>query len=100
MERGLFLIARNGASVKRRPGPDPRGIPDRGRIVKLFIGQGYGFIRLSNDRDVYFHRTDLERGVSINDCAVGDDVSFERIDDDISGPRARCIQRQHGNPIV
>jgi cold shock CspA family protein len=67
---------------------EPRGVPDTGRIVKLFTGQGYGIIRLGDGREIYFHRADMQEGTSINDVAVGDVVSFERLDDRISGARA------------
>jgi cold shock CspA family protein len=69
-------------------------VPDKGRIVKLYIGQGYGFIRPRDEREIYFHRGDLEDGTSINDCHVGDLVSFERVEDLVSGPRARCVRRR------
>lgn len=69
-------------------------MPDRGRIVKLYVGQGYGFIRPGDEREVYFHRGDLEDGTSINDCEVGDLVSFERVEDLISGPRAQYVRRR------
>lgn len=73
------------------------GVPDNGRIVKLYVGQGYGFIRPADERDIYFHRGDLQDGTSINDCNVGDRVSFERVEDLISGPRARRVQRINGS---
>ena len=75
-----------------RPG-ERRGVPDRGRIIRLYVGQGYGFIRLADDRDIYFHRADMEAGTSINDCHIGDIVKFERVDDVISGARAQCVKR-------
>ena len=71
-----------------------RGVPDTGRIVKLFVGQGHGFIRLANDREIFFHRADLQEGTSINDLDVGDAVTFERLDDPVSGARALSVKRQ------
>jgi hypothetical protein len=70
-----------------------RGIPEMGRIVKLFVGQGHGFIRMANDREVYFHRADVQEGTSINDFAIGDVVAFERLDDAVSGARALRVRR-------
>lgn len=58
------------------------------------IGQGYGFIRLTNDREVFFHRNDLREGTSFNDLVVGDPVTFELVDDPISGARARDVHRR------
>lgn len=52
------------------------------------IGQGHGFIRLANHRDVFFHRSDLSEGTSFNELAVGDPVTFDLVEDPISGARA------------
>lgn len=82
---------------KLLPPADRRGVPDTGRIVKLLVGQGHGFIRLANDREVYFHRADLQEGTSINDFDVGDVVSFELFDDPVSGARALRVRRHRRN---
>ena len=71
---------------------DARGTPSAGRIVMLFIGQSYGFIRLANRRDVFFHRSDLSNGVAFNKFAVGDDVTFELLEDKVSGARAVHVE--------
>ena len=82
----------------RKPGaarPDEyRGTPRSGRIVSLFVGQGHGFIRLTNDREVFFHRRDVRQGTSFNDFAVGDAVTFELLEDEVSGPRALRVERR------
>lgn len=75
-----------------RRAAEERGVADTGRIVKLFVGQGYGFIRRANDEDVYFHRGDVHDGTSINDLHIGDLVTFERLDDRISGSRALRVR--------
>lgn len=69
------------------------GVPAAGRIVKLMVGRGHGFIRLTDDREVYFHRADLEEGTSINDLRVGDTVAFEHLEDTVSGSRALRVRR-------
>jgi cold shock CspA family protein len=71
-----------------------RGTPSSGRIITLFIGQGHGFIRLANGREVFFHRSDVREGMSFNDFAVGDAVKFELLEDDVSGPRALRVERR------
>jgi cold shock CspA family protein len=71
----------------------PHGVPASGRIVKIMVGQGHGFIRLTDDREVYFHRADLEAGTSINELAIGDTLVFDRVDDAVSGPRAVHVRR-------
>ena len=72
---------------------EPRGTRAAGRVAKLFIGQGYGFIRLADDREIYFHRADLREGTSFNKLTVGDAVVFELFEDRISGARAVQLQR-------
>jgi len=74
--------------------PERKGVPDSGRIVKLFVGQGHGIIRLRSGSDIYFHRSDLREGTSFNDFAVGDVVTFERLDDRVSGARALHVTRR------
>lgn len=71
-----------------------RGVPDSGRIVRLFVGQGHGVIRTARGREIYFHRADIKEGTSINDFAIGDAVSFERLEDAISGARALDVARR------
>ena len=71
-----------------------RGTPVTGRISKIMTGQGHGFVRLSNDRDVYFHRADLKDGTAFNTLAVGDVVMFELFEDRVSGARAVQMTRR------
>ena len=84
--------AKGGGKLSRPP--DRRGVPETGRIVKLLVGQGYGFIRLATAREIYFHRADVQEGISINDLAVGDRVAFELLDDPVSGARALGVKRR------
>jgi cold shock CspA family protein len=79
-------------AVTWMPGTPPRrqGKPCAGRVAKLFVGNGHGFIRLADNREVYFHRADIAEGSSINDFAVGDAVTFELFEDAVSG--ARCLR--------
>jgi cold shock CspA family protein len=74
--------------------PERRGRPANGRIVTLATGMGHGFIQ-ADDRAVFFHRADLV-GIKFNDLAVGDAVSFEVIEDSVSGPRAIHVRRTAG----
>ena len=73
---------------------DARGKPGTGRIVNILTGQGHGFIRVSDAREVYFHRADLEEGTAFNDLRVGDAVKFELLEDAVSGARALRVARQ------
>ncbi len=72
--------------------PDPRGRPTSGRIVKIVRGQGHGFIRAADGREVFLHRGDVPKG-TINDLAAGDAVTFEMIEDRLSGPRAARVRK-------
>ena len=78
--------------------PAARGVPDTGYIVKLFVGQGHGLIRLANGREIFFHRADIEEGTSINDLNLGDQVAFERLDDVVSGARALHVAKRSVRP--
>ena len=81
------------SSKLSRPTDRPGGLVT-GRIVNLLTGQSYGFIRLPNAREVYFHRADLQEGTAFNDLQVGDTVKFELFDDAVSGARALRVERQ------
>ena len=69
------------------------GTPATGTIVRLLVGQGHGYIRLADRRVIYFHRGDLVEGTPFNECAVGDTLSFEILEDRFSGPRALSVRR-------
>ena len=71
----------------------PRGKPSIGRVAKLLVGQGYGFIRLRDTREIFFHRGDVQEGTTFNDLHIGDHVTFELLEDSVSGARAlRVVQ--------
>jgi cold shock CspA family protein len=79
-------------AVPARP-DDVRGKPVTGRIVNILTGQGHGFVRLSDGREVYFHRADLAEGTAFNDLRIGDPVKFELLEDAVSGARALRVER-------
>ena len=74
--------------------PESRGRPAKGRIATLTTGMGHGVIQ-AGGRAVFFHRADLI-GIKFNDLVVGDAVSFEVIEDSVSGPRAIQVRRPAG----
>ena len=74
--------------------PERRGRPAKGRIATLATGMGHGLIQ-AGGRAVFFHRADLI-GIKFNDLVVGDAVSFEVIEDSVSGPRAIQVRRPAG----
>ena len=70
------------------------GARTSGKIARVAVGQSYGFIRLSDRREVFFHRADLHESTPFNSLRIGERVTFELIVDDISGPRAVGVRRQ------
>jgi cold shock CspA family protein len=87
------------ASIAQRVGrparpADLHGKEVSGRIARIQFGQGQGFIRMPDARDVYFHRADLRDRRTFNDLRVGDRVTFELLDDPVSGARAIHVRRQ------
>jgi hypothetical protein len=91
----FYGTGRKGApNVPGKPSRNyPQGQPATGRIAKLLVGQGHGFIRLQ-DREVFFHRGDLRDGTAFNDLRIGDCVSFELLEDSVSGARALRVMRR------
>lgn len=81
----------NGGHAGARP--QRTATPATGTIAKLMVGQGHGYIRLADRRDVYFHRGDLAEGTPFNEFTVGDTLSFELLEDRFSGPRALSVRR-------
>jgi cold shock CspA family protein len=51
-----------------------------------------GVIRTADGQDVFFHGRDLE-GARYNEMELGGAVSFELIDDRVSGARAAKVRR-------
>jgi cold shock CspA family protein len=65
-----------------------RGTPATGRIARILVGQGHGFIRLRNGREVYFHRADLQKGTEFHEFRLREEVTFDLVEDAVSGARA------------
>ncbi len=89
---GASLVVRFGRA-KGPPRP-PAGARTSGTIARIAVGQGYGFVRLRDRREVFFHRADLDESTPFNSLQIGDAVTFELIVDDISGPRAVSVTRR------
>jgi cold shock CspA family protein len=91
----FYGVARR-AAPRRKPAvsgpPERRGVSASGMIVRLLVGHGHGFIRLTDDREVFFHRSDVRDGTSFNDFVVGDAVTFELLEDPVSGARALRVR--------
>jgi cold shock CspA family protein len=61
----------------------------KGRIKALTRGQGSGIISAARG-DVFFHKADFLG--KFWDLQVGERVTFELLDDSISGPRAQNVR--------
>ena len=72
----------------------PRGEAATGKIARMLVGQGHGFIRLRGNREIYFNRRDVQEGVAFNDLEVGQTVTFELLEDKVSGARALSVVPQ------
>jgi cold shock CspA family protein len=82
--------------IGRAKGPPTAATGARatGKIIRLLMGQTCGFIRLSDRREVFFHRSDVEEDTPFNSLEIGERVAFELIVDAISGPRAVRVTRR------
>lgn len=72
--------------------PELSGHPMTGRIVRILHGQGHGYVRTTDRREVFFHRGDT--GGTFNDLQPGDLVTFEVLEDRVSGARALRVRKQ------
>jgi CspA family cold shock protein len=70
--------------VVKEPGPRPRG-----RIVRLFVERGYGFIETDGRREVYFHAHAVH-GIPFEKLAVGMVVDMD-IEAGKDGPQAARV---------
>lgn len=62
--------------------PELRGRWMTGRIGRIIRGQGHGFIRAEDGREVFFHRSEVP--ASFNNIAVDDHVASEVIEDHVT----------------
>ncbi len=87
----------NATRTGRAKGERPveRGEHMTGRVAQIFYGQGHGFIRAHDGRQLFFHRRDVP-AAHFNALAAGDAVAFEVIEDKLAGPRAVNVKRAIG----
>lgn len=65
---------------------------EKGKIARLVIDRGFGFItREGSDKDLFFHSNELE-GIEFNDLKEGEEVQFE-ITEGPKGPSATKVSR-------
>jgi ribosomal subunit interface protein len=74
---------------KRRGLVKSHEVPSTGRVARMFQEEGYGFIRTSDGREIYFHRNSvLDEGFSR--LAEGMEVRFAEEPGD-KGPQASTV---------
>jgi CspA family cold shock protein len=59
----------------------------QGTIEKIITERGFGFIRASDGRQIFFHRSALSAGEVFDNLRVGLAVEFD-VQADAKGPRA------------
>jgi cold shock CspA family protein len=74
---------------KRRAGLKPAEPPPKGRVTKIFRGEGYGFVESVDGRELYFHQNAVQ-GKGFEALDVGQEVRFtEEMGDE--GPQAAVV---------
>ncbi len=108
----IYLAVRHAFDAARRQAQDfarrRRGdvkaheAPPHGRIAKLFPDDGYGFVRMADGQEIYFHRNAVV-GAAFEKLAVGAEVRVSVHDDESDkGPQAgtmRPVGRHHLGPV-
>jgi len=92
MSRAFVPLTKRALALPPPPAPPTTGSPQTGRLARIVRGQGHGYIRMDDDRDVFFDRRSMSEG-GFNDLTVGDRMAFELIEDQLSGPRALRVRK-------
>jgi cold shock CspA family protein/ribosome-associated translation inhibitor RaiA len=102
--RRAFDAARRQAQdfTRRRRGEvKAHEAPPHGRVVKLFPEEGYGFVRMADGQEVYFHRNAVV-GADLAKLKIGDEVRVSVHEGESEkGPQAgtvRPVGRRHLGP--
>lgn len=79
-------VRRRGNKVKRHD------VPAQGSVNKLFSDEGYGFVRMSDGTDVYFHENSVT-GAVFSGLAIGDEVRVVVAEGEgEKGPQASTVE--------
>ena len=63
----------------------------KGKVIRFNKNKGFGFIKTSDDKDVFFHYSELVME-GFKDIAVGSDVEFDMLETD-KGLRASNVKK-------
>ena len=84
---------------QRRPAGEVRAHPPEGEVVRLFPYEGYGFVRGSDGRELYFHKHSVLDG-AFDRLEVGTRVRFAEEAGE-AGPQASSVAVKAGSrPVV
>ena len=64
----------------------------RGTIVRMIRDRGFGFVRVDNGEEIFFHHSSLERGV-FDTLQEGQELEFD-IENDVRGRGQRATNVQ------
>jgi len=65
--------------------------PLHGTVVRLFAGKGYGFVRTSDGREIYFHKNSVT-GREFKELAIGSEVRLAVAEgESAEGPQATTV---------
>jgi cold shock CspA family protein/ribosome-associated translation inhibitor RaiA len=70
--------------------PEARVRPGRARVLRIFPGEGYGFLETPDGREIYFHRNSVLRG-AFDRLEVGTEVRFAE-EEGAQGPQASSLE--------
>ncbi len=63
----------------------------KGKVIRFNKNKGFGFIKTSDDKDVFFHYSELVME-GFKDIAVGSDVEFDVVETE-KGLRASNVKK-------
>jgi ribosomal subunit interface protein len=65
-------------------------LPPEGRVIRIFLEEGYGFIAGQDGREIYFHRNAVLEPPGFESLAVGAQVRFAE-EQGFEGPQASTV---------
>ena len=74
----------------QRPTPSPSGPPQQGTVKRIIRDRGFGFIRSSDGKEIFFHRSALV-GLNMGSLSEGQKVEFQ-LQEGPKGPRATNVR--------
>ncbi|MSS70029.1 MAG: cold shock domain-containing protein [Candidatus Latescibacteria bacterium] len=77
-------------SLFKRESPTPASPPARGTVKRIVRDRGFGFIRSTDGKEVFFHRSALV-GMDMGALSEGQKVEFV-LENSPKGPRASRVR--------